>query len=52
VNIAAIEADGQRRSRFRQFVSLTGASLDKRGLLIAQLPFQALGDLVNVTRDG
>ena len=51
MNIASIEADGQRRSRFGQLVPLGRASLDKRGLLVAQFLFKALSHLVDVTRN-
>src|SRR5258708_3947046 len=51
LNVPAVEADGQRRSRFGQRVPLGRASLDKRRLLFTQFLFEALGHLVDVTRN-
>ena len=51
MNIAAVEANGQRRSRFGQLVPLSRTALDKGGLLFAQFLFEALGYLVDVARN-
>jgi hypothetical protein len=52
MNVAAIEADGQRHTWLWQFVPPIRASLEKRKLFLAQLCFEAFSDLMDVTRDG
>ncbi len=51
VNVATIEADGQRCTRFGQFVPLRRTPLDKGRLFVAQFLFEALSYLMDMTRD-